>query len=188
MDIVGHDWGAFASWELVLAAPHRFRRHLALSIGHPDTMLDCTSQREVAGQWYTYLSQQETVFDLYASKDGQFFKNVIVPTHPDRDEVWSRLKDPQAMRGMINWDRANPMLGFCLAASKGEVQRRMCHVPTMGIWSSRDTYFPEVSMQRSASSMAATWRYERIEGASHWLQIDRPEKLNRLMVTWLSHG
>ena len=26
------------------------------------------------------------------------------------------------------------------------------------------------------------WRYERIEGASHWLQLDEPERVNALLL------
>src|SRR3546814_325520 len=36
MDIVGHDWGGYASWELAIRYPERFRRHLVVSQGHPE--------------------------------------------------------------------------------------------------------------------------------------------------------
>jgi pimeloyl-ACP methyl ester carboxylesterase len=29
------------------------------------------------------------------------------------------------------------------------------------------------------------WRYERIEGASHWMQLDQPERLNSLILSFL---
>jgi pimeloyl-ACP methyl ester carboxylesterase len=29
------------------------------------------------------------------------------------------------------------------------------------------------------------WRYERIEGASHWLQLDEPERVNELLIDFL---
>ena len=184
IDIVGHDWGAVASWELVLTAPERFRRHVALSVGHPDAAMNASSVREAMTNWYMYLNTQEAAPELYAANDGAFLKKILIPTHPDIDEVWSRLKDPEAMRAVVNWDRGNPMASSYLAAIKGEIPPRKCKVPTMGIWSSGDTYLLEAPMKRSAASMAAPWRYERVEGGSHWLQLDRANEVNRLLLAW----
>jgi len=32
---------------------------------------------------------------------------------------------------------------------------------------------------------AGKWRYERIEGAGHWIPRDAPEELNRLLLDFL---
>ena len=34
-------------------------------------------------------------------------------------------------------------------------------------------------MTGSAEYVVGEWRYERIEGASHWLQLDAPERRQR---------
>ena len=31
-----------------------------------------------------------------------------------------------------------------------------------------------------------TWRYERIEGAGHWMQLDAPERVNELLLDFLA--
>ena len=54
--------------------------------------------------------------------------------------------------------------------------------PTLGLWSSGDRYLAEDGMLRSAEHVSGPWRYERIEGASHWLQLDQPEQVNALLV------
>lgn len=95
------------------------------------------------------------------------------------------MKNPKAMRAMLNWDRANPMASLYLAAAAGQIASRKCTVPTLGIWSSGDTYLWEAQMKESASSMAAPWRYERIDGASHWMMLDHPQQVNTLLLDWL---
>jgi pimeloyl-ACP methyl ester carboxylesterase len=30
-----------------------------------------------------------------------------------------------------------------------------------------------------------SWRYERIDGASHWLQLDAPARVNELLLDFL---
>src|SRR3546814_10465077 len=47
MDIVGHDWGGYASWALAIRYPERFRRHFVVSQGHPDSMLTPRSSEDV---------------------------------------------------------------------------------------------------------------------------------------------
>jgi hypothetical protein len=31
------------------------------------------------------------------------------------------------------------------------------------------------------------WRYERVEDAGHWLQLDAPDKVNDLLLDFLDH-
>jgi pimeloyl-ACP methyl ester carboxylesterase len=188
VDIIGHDWGAYASWELALAFPQRFRRHVTLSVGHPDSVLAARSIDELKTSWYMYFNTQASTAELYAANDGEWLRTFFLPTHPELDEVWSRMKDPAAMRGMLNWDCGNPMSGLYLAASKGQIASRPCSVPTLGLWSTGDTYLWESQMTQSAKAMSAPWRYERIEGGSHWLQLDRPHEVSSAILKWLTQG
>jgi pimeloyl-ACP methyl ester carboxylesterase len=41
-------------------------------------------------------------------------------------------------------------------------------------------------MERSSQGVAGPWRYERIDGAGHWMQLDAPDELNRLLIDFLS--
>jgi pimeloyl-ACP methyl ester carboxylesterase len=55
----------------------------------------------------------------------------------------------------------------------------------MGIWSTGDPYLLE-TMPDSAEFVAGEFRYERIEGAGHWLQLDAPERVNELLLEFLA--
>jgi pimeloyl-ACP methyl ester carboxylesterase len=43
----------------------------------------------------------------------------------------------------------------------------------------------EHQMTGSAALVEGLWRYERIEGAGHWLQLEAPDELNRLLLDFL---
>ena len=187
-DVVGHDWGAYASWELAINFPQRFRRHVALSVGHPDTMFTPHSVEDVKASWYMYLNTQDDAAELYAANDGEWFRKVMIRSHPEVDEVWSRMKDPRALRAMLNWDRANPMASLYLAVAKEKLARRQCAVPTLGIWSAGDTYLWESQMKESGKSMAAPWRYARLDAGSHWMQLDHPREVSALILDWLNQA
>lgn len=58
-------------------------------------------------------------------------------------------------------------------------------VPTLGVWSTNDHYLARERMEKSGAYVTAPWRYEVIEGASHWIPLDTPDRLNALLLDWL---
>ncbi|MCC6848018.1 MAG: alpha/beta hydrolase [Deltaproteobacteria bacterium] len=189
VDVIGHDWGGFLSWELALAVPDRIRRHVAIATGHPDVFFGVPDGPDtVKANWYMYLNTQEASAALYAANDGAFWKTVMIPTHPDIAEVWSRMKEPAAMRAMLAWDKANTVAAGYLALVSGQAPSRRCHVPTLGLWGSGDTYLWEQQMTDSSRLMAAPWRYQRIEHASHWAMLDHPAQVNEAVLAWFAEA
>jgi pimeloyl-ACP methyl ester carboxylesterase len=57
--------------------------------------------------------------------------------------------------------------------------------PTLGLWSTGDAYLTEELMIRSEQYVAGSWHYERVENASHWMQLDAPERISERLVTFL---
>jgi pimeloyl-ACP methyl ester carboxylesterase len=58
-----------------------------------------------------------------------------------------------------------------------------CTVPTLALWSSGDRFLTEVQMQRSGEHCTNGFRYERVEDASHWMQLDQPERVTELLLS-----
>jgi pimeloyl-ACP methyl ester carboxylesterase len=58
-------------------------------------------------------------------------------------------------------------------------------VPAMGVWSSGDFALVEEGMTGSARYVTGPWRYERVDGAGHWLPLDAPGKVNALLLDFL---
>ena len=52
------------------------------------------------------------------------------------------------------------------------------------LWSDRDHYLSEAQMAGSGECVVGEWRYERFAGASHWMQLDAPERVNALLLEW----
>jgi pimeloyl-ACP methyl ester carboxylesterase len=55
----------------------------------------------------------------------------------------------------------------------------------MGIWSDGDSALGERQMRDSAAYVQAGFRYERIEGADHWMQLSAPDRVNALLLDFL---
>ena len=55
----------------------------------------------------------------------------------------------------------------------------------MGIWSTGDFALTEIQMTDSAQNVAGPWRYERLDGPGHWMQLDAPDQVNALLLDYL---
>jgi len=55
----------------------------------------------------------------------------------------------------------------------------------MGIWSTGDVALTEVQMTDSAKNVAGSWRYERLDGPGHWMQLEAPEQVAALLLDFL---
>ena len=55
----------------------------------------------------------------------------------------------------------------------------------MGVWSSGDIALTEAQMTGSAAFVTGPWRYERLDGVGHWMQLEAPEEVNRLLLDFL---
>jgi pimeloyl-ACP methyl ester carboxylesterase len=174
-----HDWGAALAWGLAALAPDSVDHLVALSVGHPSTFRRSGRQREKS--WYMLLFQFPGIAERWLSEDDWAnFRNWA--GHPDTDNVIAELEVNGSLTPALNWYRANvpPESWVDPPLVLPPVQ-----APTMGVWSTRDMALTETQMTDSAENVAGPWRYERLDGAGHWLQLDAPEPLNALLLDFL---
>lgn len=138
-------------------------------------------QREKA--WYQLLFQFTGVAEeLLRRNEWALFRDWL-RGHGDLERYLSDLSRPGALTAGLNWYRANlaPRLQL-------EPRPRLPAVaaPTLGVWSDGDPYLTENGMLRSADWVEGPWRYERVEGAGHWMQLDESELITRLLLEFLA--
>jgi pimeloyl-ACP methyl ester carboxylesterase len=180
--VVCHDFGAVVGWLLAALQPDRVGRLIALSVGHPMAYRRLTiEQREK--QWYTLLFQFEGVAEQLLTRDDWALLREWTAGAGDRQNWLADLSRPGALTAGLNWYRANMHPARQLREGP---QVPPVAAPTLGLWSDGDRYLTEDGMQRSAEFVTGPWRYERVSGASHWLQLDQPELVNRLLLQHLA--
>jgi pimeloyl-ACP methyl ester carboxylesterase len=179
--VVAHDWGAALGWLLAGMYPQRVERFAALSVGHMNSFADAgIEQREKS--WYMLLFQFRGVAEeLLSRHDWQLFRQ-WARHHPETEHWIADLSRPGALTAGLNWYRANVGPASMLAEPQ---PFPAVPAPTMGVWSSQDAYLVEDGMTRSREHVSGPWRYERVDEASHWMQLDQPDQLNRLLVDFL---
>ena len=178
--LVGHDWGAAVTWMTAALVPDRVTSMTALSVGHPASFRSA-GWRQREKSWYMLLFQFAGIAERWLSGDD--FRNLREwSAHPDIDPVIERLADPAALTASLSLYRA-----ILPPESLVEPATPLppVTVPVMGVWSSGDLALIEEGMTGSARYVTGPWRYERIDGAGHWLQLDAPDKVNALLLDFL---
>lgn len=183
--VVGHDWGAAVAWAVATFAPDRVDHLVAMSVGHPSAFAAAgTEQRERSS--YMQLFVQEGIAEEVLTRDNWAALRAMAG-HPDIDAVVADLERDKSLTSGLNWYRANLPPGSSTESGDSPAVPDLGPVlsPTMGIWSSGDFALAEKQMTESASFVEGSWRYERVEDAGHWLQLDQPEAVNTLLLDFL---
>jgi len=176
--VVGHDWGAALAWAIASLAPGTVDHLAVLSVGHPSTFRRTLEQRQKS--WYMLLFQFPGVAERWLTENN--WANMIGAGHPDADQVVADIEANGSLVPGLNWYRANVGPETWVGPP---VQLPPVQAPTMGIWSTGDFALTEVQMTDSAENVAGPWRYERLDGPGHWLQLDAPDKVNALLLDFL---
>jgi pimeloyl-ACP methyl ester carboxylesterase len=178
--IVGHDWGAALAWGIASLAPDRVDHLVALSVGHPMSFRSAgLAQREKS--WYMLLFQFPGVAEQWLSADD-WARFREWAGHPDHDEVVAEQSRPGRLAAGLSWYRAN-VPPEALVGPPLELPPARAN--TMGVWSTGDMALLEHQMTASSAFVTGSWRYERIEGAGHWMQLEAPDEVNRLLLDFL---
>ncbi|HEX5291198.1 MAG TPA: alpha/beta fold hydrolase [Streptosporangiaceae bacterium] len=178
--VVGHDWGAAISWVLATFYPGRVDHLAALSVGHPRAFAGAgLAQREKS--WYMLMFQFPGIAERWLS-DNDWANFRAWAGHPDTDQVIADLESAGSLTPGLNWYRAMVPPESLLAPP---ADLPPVPGPVMGVWSAGDMALTEAQMTGSAERVSGPWRYEVLRDAGHWMQVEDPEAVNRLLLDFL---
>lgn len=183
VSVVGHDWGAALGWALAARAPERVQRLAALSQGHPaGYFTDAMVQRELS--WYTLFFLFPGVAEDALRRDGWALLRALLRERGDLDRYLTDLGRPGALTAALNWYRANVSAEFFGQLNPQPLPPVEC--PVLGVWSDGDPHCGEAQMLASQRYVTGPWSYARVDGASHWIPLDAPDTLNKLLVEFVN--
>lgn len=178
--VVGHDWGAALSWVLAILQPDRVDHLVAMSVGHPSAFTSAgLRQRELS--WYMLLFQFQGIAEKWLS-DDDWANFRAWSRHPDADAAIAELEANDSLTPALNWYRANVPAESLIAPP---LVFPPVQPPTMGVWSDGDRFLSEEQMTASEHFVHGSWRYERLTGPGHWMQLEAPDVVSRLLIDFL---
>jgi pimeloyl-ACP methyl ester carboxylesterase len=183
-DLVGHDWGGMVAWVTaarhadrvrslcVASTPHPLAFRNALGGGDPDQ-----SQRS---RYIDVFRQPEVPEQILLGDDGaglrRLFENSGLTGAPVQ-EYLAALLQPGALTAALNWYRA-------MDRTATENLPPIV-VPTLYVWSTGDIALGRGPAEATAQYVAGRYRFEVLEGVSHWIPESAPKELNRLLLEHL---
>lgn len=186
--VVGHDWGAAVAWWVAINYPQRVKKLTILNVPHPSVMFKTirSTPRQLLKSWYIFFFQIPRLPEFLISRGNwnagvQMMRNSANPnTFSDADmdgyrAAWSRSG---AFTAMLNWYRA---------IVRHQPQRNASSrvsVPTLMIWGVRDVALDR-SMAQPSIDYCERGKLVFIEDATHWVQHDKPERVNKLLLDFL---
>jgi pimeloyl-ACP methyl ester carboxylesterase len=175
--LVAHDWGAVIAWNFVVQHPERVERYVALSVGHIAAYARGGLLQKLKG-YYVLLIQLRWVAEFLLTRfDWLGFR--LMTRYPEEMDNWRRtLGRPGRLTAALNYYRAN--LGMFFQRNFPPVT-----VTVLGIWGSGDVALAERQMLETEKYVEAPFQYRSIEGAGHWVQLDAPGEVNRILLEYL---
>ena len=205
--LVGHDWGAVVAWAVAAAHPELVERLVVVSVGHPAARARAGLRQQVAGAYVPVFLVPGLAERLLPLGRFRWLRRAWAPDARGGPHLARQVADmsrPGALTAGLAWYRANipvPRPGRALrilgrtstgrstqastGTSTGRPRRRVA-CPVMGVWSTGDPFLTERQMTGSADHVAGPWRYERIEGAGHWVPVEAADRLSTLLVDFLA--
>ena len=185
--LVGHDWGGGVAWTVAEQHPERLRALAVLNCPHGRAFQEVLrkSPRQVLRSWYMGAFQMPWLPEkLLGAKGARRLGGAMRGTarrgafsREDMEQYREAWLQPGALTAMINWYRA----GLRYPPPK---HTNAIEPPTLLIWGEQDTALGTEFIDPIARPCRDI-RVERLPDASHWVQHEEPDQVNRLLLEFL---
>lgn len=181
--LVGHDWGAFVGYRMVLAAPERFDGYLAMNMAHP-----WVTARNVLPRLYRFGYQIPlATFGVWVQQHTKFVEKVMFGIGSNLDpktaRVYSeRFRDPVCARAAT--DTYRTFLTREIPQSARNPETRRATVPIRALFGVGDAAV-HPSWVAAETANADDYTLETVD-ASHFVVDERPDLVRAKLIALAS--
>ena len=190
--IMGNDWGGVVAWILGARHPSIVERLIVLNAPHPSAGLIALRSLylpQLLKSWYVLAFQIPVLPEmLLSANDFELFARILKRQTRDAigDEEIGHFKrawaQPGALGAAVDWYRASLRTWM-----RGHLKDLTLRTPSLLIWGDRDAYLTTRTADWTRHYVADL-EIAYIRGASHWVQQDSPEIVNRHALGFLHSG
>ena len=196
--LVGHDWGAMATYGAAAFAPERWRRVVAAAVPPLGALASAMlTYDQLRRSWYIFFFQNPLADVVVGMDDLEFVARLWQDWSPGYDasadvaHVRDALGEPDRLAAAIGYYRA--MFQPELQRPELQPQQDACNAPTpqptLYLHGADDGCMsPDWAAGAAAFLPAEGSRVEIVPDAGHFLQLEQPELVNRLVVEHLTAG
>jgi len=194
--IIGHDWGAMATYIAANHAPDRWRRVVTMAVPPAGAVTGgFLSYAQLKRSWYMFFFQHALADVVVGMSDLAFIDGLWADWSPGYDasddlpHVKDALRDPANLAAALGYYRAtlgnvgvDPALES-VQVKAGDVTAQ----PTLYLHGRDDGCLGiEVAEMARGFLTSDGSRMEVVDDAGHFLQLEQPAAVNRLVVDFLT--
>ena len=176
--VVGHDWGAAVAWQVAARHPSRVRSLTAVSVPHPRAFIEALRTDDDQRQRSLYMRDfARPGYDEVLLADGGAAMRALfgeAPPAVDVDHMIARAQQPGALNAWLQWYAAQRLEDIA--------DTPVVTVPTMHVWSDGDVALGRAGAVGTADWVSAPYRFEVLEGVTHWIPEEAADRLGPLLV------
>lgn len=189
--LIGHDWGALATYGATALDPSRFHRYLAMSVPPLAALLAPfrslktlpLGARQARMSWYFLYSQLPGLSERGQDRVIPKLWRDWSPGYDAREDlahVFEALRDTDHRRAALRYYRNNlqkaPKAAFTVAPK----------APVLYLHGVRDgCLHAELGRRYAGALMPAGSRLELVEGVGHFMQLEDPPRINAMIDQWV---
>lgn len=195
--LIGHDWGALAAYSAAGHAPERWRRVVTAAVPPPGTLAEAFfSYDQLRLSWYMFFFQSPLADMAVPMDDLAFIDRLWADWSPGYDasddlpRVKDSLREPANLTAAIGYYRATLGAG-ARSPEHDEVEAsgaRPLIQPTLYLHGRADGCMgADLIDDRLLTALSAEGsRVEVLDGCGHFLHLERPDEVNRLIVDFIT--
>jgi pimeloyl-ACP methyl ester carboxylesterase len=188
--LVGHDWGGVVAWHAARTYPELINRVAILNAPAPPAFWPSLPPiDQLRRSWFMGAFQMPGLPELaFTLDDFRMLREGLKAgvrrpgalTDEDLVQYVEAFQQPGALSAAIDYYRALPW--FAPAELRQATTR--FERPVLVIWGHNDPYLLPATGRMDYAKVPAG-RFELVEEAGHWVHWDQPERVNRLLATFL---
>lgn len=194
--VAGHDWGGVVAWSLAYRYPALVRRLAVLNAPHPAGYRRLLLRSDqLLRSWYVFFFQLPGLPEWWIRRDGYAVLERMLRGDPVRNDAFTSedveayreaLDRPGALTAALNWYRANLTVGDLVGRGAGPSSSGgPADMPVLALWGMQDRYL-NPRLADHLEGLGHGVRVVRLREASHWIQADAPERVNRELHRFFS--
>ncbi len=196
--IIGHDWGAPSCYGAAIDAPTRWRKIIGMAV--PPTaalgMAFVQNLEQIKKSWYMFFFQHGLADLVVGANNHAFIEMLWRDWSPgydasvDLEFIRKSLTDPKNLQAALGYYRATLGDGYRdpqLSDLQNQMAASVPTQPLLYLHGANDGCIGADVVESAKKIAPANVKFEVVEAAGHFLQLEQPKVVNKLICDFLAN-
>ena len=196
--IIGHDWGAPSCYGAAIDAPTRWHRVVGMAVP-PTTALGMAfvqNLEQIKKSWYMFFFQHGLADLVVGANNHAFIEMLWRDWSPGYDAsvdlafIRKSLADPKNLQAALGYYRATLGDGYRdpqLSELQNQIAASVPTQPLLYLHGANDGCIGLDVVESAKKIAPANVKFEVVEVAGHFLQLEQPKVVNKLICDFLAN-